>query len=43
VPFAAVLSLGVAAAATILFGLLPGLLDDVTDEAIPVVDAQLQE
>jgi NADH-quinone oxidoreductase subunit N len=43
VPYAAALSLGVAAAATILFGLLPGLLDDVTDEAIPVVDAQLQE
>lgn len=39
IPFAASLSLGLAALATVLFGVLPGLLDDLTDDATPVIDA----
>src|SRR5262245_34298062 len=40
VPFGAALCLAVAAGATLLFGILPGLLDDVTDDAVPVLDAR---
>lgn len=39
VPFAAGLGLGVAALGTLLFGFLPGLLDDVVDDAVPTIDA----
>jgi NADH-quinone oxidoreductase subunit N len=39
VPFGASLGLAVAAVGTLLFGVLPGLLDDVTDDATPVIDA----
>jgi len=39
VPFAAGLALAVAAAVTVVVGLLPGPLDDLTDGATPVVDA----
>jgi hypothetical protein len=42
VPFGAALSLAVAAGATLLFGFLPGLLDGVTDDAVPVLDARPQ-
>jgi len=38
-PFGAGLGLTVAALGTLLFGFLPGLLDDVTDDATPVIDA----
>jgi NADH-quinone oxidoreductase subunit N len=43
VPFGAAVSLAVAAGATLLFGVLPGLLDDVTDDAVPVLDARAQD
>jgi NADH-quinone oxidoreductase subunit N len=43
VPFGATLALGLAAGVTILVGFLPGLLDDLTDEAQPVIDAAVQE
>jgi NADH-quinone oxidoreductase subunit N len=43
VPFGAALCLAVAAGATLLFGFLPGLLDDVTDDAVPVLDARAQD
>lgn len=39
VPFAASLGLAVAAAGTLVFGFLPGLLDDLADDATPVIDA----
>jgi NADH-quinone oxidoreductase subunit N len=38
-PFGATLALGVAAAMTLLIGFLPDLLDDLTDDATPVIDA----
>ncbi|MBA2282471.1 MAG: NADH-quinone oxidoreductase subunit N [Actinomycetota bacterium] len=44
VPFGAKLALGVAAAATVVFGLLPGLLDDLSNDAVlpATVDAAEQ-
>jgi NADH:ubiquinone oxidoreductase subunit 2 (subunit N) len=38
-PFGARLALSIAAGATLLFGILPGLLDDLADDATPVIDA----
>jgi NADH-quinone oxidoreductase subunit N len=43
VPFAATLAIGVAAVVTLLLGFLPGLLDDLSDGAVPVADAAAQE
>ena len=43
VPFGATLALGIAAGATVLFGFLPGLLDDLTDDAVPTVTASAKE
>jgi NADH-quinone oxidoreductase subunit N len=39
IPFGAGLALAAAAGVTVLLGLLPGLLDDLTDGATPVIDA----
>jgi NADH-quinone oxidoreductase subunit N len=38
-PFGATLALGVAAIVTLVLGFVPGLLDDLTDGATPVIDA----
>ena len=43
VPFGATLAIGAAAAVTLLLGFLPGLLDDLSDGAVPVADAPAQE
>jgi NADH-quinone oxidoreductase subunit N len=43
VPFGATLALGLAAGVTLLVGFLPGLLDDLTDGAHPVIDAASHE
>ena len=39
VPFGAGVALSVAAGVTVLFGVLPGLLDGLADDATPVIDA----
>jgi NADH-quinone oxidoreductase subunit N len=39
VPFGATLALGLAAGVTVLLGFLPGLLDDLADDAQPVIGA----
>jgi NADH-quinone oxidoreductase subunit N len=41
-PFAAGVGLTVAAAGTLLFGILPGILDNLADGATPVIDAPEQ-
>jgi NADH-quinone oxidoreductase subunit N len=43
VPFGATLAIGAAAAVTLLLGFLPGLLDDLSDGAVPVADAVAEE
>jgi NADH-quinone oxidoreductase subunit N len=42
-PFGAGVGLSVAALATLVFGFLPGILDDLADDATPVIDAPLDE
>jgi len=43
VPFGAAVCLAVAVAATLVVGVLPNLLDNVTDDAVPVLNAPIEK